>query len=85
MRKQLHEIEQIENCLFQKMNESDTFLFRVKALLDADLQMNISYQRAAYSCIRWYGRKKRKEQLESIFTRVMKDKDFSDELHLIFK
>lgn len=85
MRKQLHEIEQIENCLFQKMDDSDAFLFEVKAFLNADLRMNISYQRAAYSCIRWYGRKKRKEQLESIFTRVMNDKTFSDELHSIFK
>ena len=85
MRKQLHEVEQVENYLFEKMNESDSFLFEVKTLLNAELQMNINYQRAAYSCIRWYGRKKRKEQLESIFTRLTNDKTFSDELRSIFK
>jgi hypothetical protein len=85
MRKQLHEIEQIENYLHQEMNESDSFLFEVKALLNADLRINIDYQRAAYSYIRWFGRKKRKEQLESIFTRLTNDKTFSDELRSIFK
>ena len=85
MRKQLHEVEQIENYLVRKTNESDSFLFEVKAFLNADLRMDINYQRAAYSCIRWFGRKKRKEQLESIFTRLTYDKTFSDELRSIFK
>jgi hypothetical protein len=35
--------------------------------------------------IRWFGRKKRKEQLECLFTSLMRDPHFSTTVNSIFK
>jgi hypothetical protein len=50
-----------------------------------ELRTNLLFQQKAYSMIRWFGRKKRKEQLECLFTSLMRDPHFSTTVNSIFK
>ena len=85
MRKQLHETEDIDNYVFNKMAEPERFLFEAKMIVAPGLRTNLLFQRRAYSMIRWFGRKKRKEQLECLFTSMMQDPHFSTTVNSIFK
>ncbi len=85
MRKQLHEIEDIDNYIFKKVSGSQRLLFEAKTIINPDLRTNVIFQRKTYSLIRWFSRKQRKEQLESVFTRLMQEQHFSSTVNSIFK
>jgi hypothetical protein len=85
MRKQLHEIEDIDNYVFKKMAAPERVLFEAKLIVAPELRTNLLFQQRAYSMIRWFGRKKRKEQLECLFTSLMRDPHFSTTVNSIFK
>lgn len=85
MRKQLHEIEEIDNYLFQKMDTPDRLLFEAKMIVAPELRKNLFFQRKGYLFIRWFGRKKQKEQLESMFNVLMEEQPFSSAVNSIFK
>ena len=85
MRKPLHEIEDIDNYVFKKMDAPERFLFEAKMIVAPELRTNLRFQQRAYSMIRWFGRKKQKEQLECLFTNLMRDPHFSTTINSIFK
>jgi hypothetical protein len=84
MRNQLHEIENIDNYLLNKLGDPDKFLFETKLIIDRELKINMFFQRRAHYVIRWFGRNEKKKQLHSIFNRVMNNKEFSAEINSIF-
>ena len=85
MRKQLHEIEEIDSYIFHNLNKADKFLFEVKMIANPELKANMLAQQKTYSLIRLFGRKKKKEQLVSMHFRIMEDKKFSAEITSIFR
>jgi hypothetical protein len=85
MRKQLHEVATIEEYVFKGMTAPDRFLFEAKMIIDPELQEKVKLQEKVYAMIRWFGRKKRKEQLEQHFNNVMRDPKFATTTRSIFQ
>ena len=84
MRKPLFDIQETELYLHGKMDAPDKLLFEAKMIIDHERKINMLYQQKTYSIIRWFGRKKQKHRLESIFDRLMKDEKFASTINSIF-
>jgi hypothetical protein len=66
------------------MDEPDRLLFEAKMIIDPQLKINAVYQKKTYAIIRWFARKQQKIRLESMYSRVMRDKKFATEIKTIF-
>jgi hypothetical protein len=84
MRKPLHDIQETEHYLLNRMDEPDRLLFEAKMIIDPLLKINAVYQKKTYAIIRWFARKQQKIRLESVCNRVMSDKKFAAEINTIF-
>lgn len=85
MRKQLHEVQAIDNYLFGNTTTPGRLLFEVKMIVSPQLKANVACQRRAHQFIRSFGRKKQKASLEATFERLMCEPDFSFIVNSIFK
>lgn len=84
MRKPLHDIQETEHYLMNRMDEPDRLLFEAKMIIDPQLKINAAYQRKTYTVIRWFARRQQKIRLESLYNRVMNDKSFAAKINTIF-
>jgi hypothetical protein len=85
MRQALIEIKETEDYLFNRMPEEEKALFNVRLLLQPELQEKLEQQKTVYRLIRLFGRGERRRKLEGIFTTLMKDKTFAQEIKMVFK
>jgi len=86
MRKQLHEIQEIDQYLLQTLPAADKLVFRARLLTDAALQENVRYQQEAHHLIRQTGREAQREKLAAIHNRLWEtDEAFRAEISSIFK
>lgn len=86
MRKQLHEIQEIDQYLLQTMPAAGKLVFQAKMLTDTALQENVRYQQEAYRLIRHTGREAQREKLAAIHARLWETDDaFRSEISSIFK
>jgi hypothetical protein len=84
MRKPLHDIEQTEQYLLNRMDDPDRMLFEAKMIIDPQLKNNAVYQRKTYAIVRWFARKQEKIRLDSIYNNLMRDKNFAAKINSIF-
>ncbi|MEN7551024.1 hypothetical protein AAG747_24095 [Rapidithrix thailandica] len=85
MRKQLHDIQLIDQYLLKEMQEDDQLLFQAKMLTSAELKENVRIQQKTYQVIRWLSRQQKKSQLESLHQSLMQEEKFAKEVNAIFK
>jgi hypothetical protein len=85
MRKHLNEIEEIERFLEGATCPEDMMLFEAKCIVSPELKENTAYQKAVHALAKWFGRQKQKEQFESVFSTLMRDKKFSSQVYSIFR
>ena len=87
MRKSSHDIRQIENYIFGRMNVQENQDFKVRLLTNARLYEEVETQKEAYLLVKIYGRKKLKAELniihEKLFTHPEK-KSFRQLIKNIF-
>jgi len=84
MRKPLLEIQEIDRYLFQQMTRTDRLVFQARMILQPELKEKVRLQRKAHAFLRWCSRKDRKDELESIYTRLMNDTAFNNTINSIF-
>ncbi|HEY1163755.1 MAG TPA: hypothetical protein VGE90_01280 [Chitinophaga sp.] len=86
MRKQLHELQEIDQYLLQAMPAADKLVFQARMLTDAALQENVRHQQEAHHLIRQTGREAQREKLAAIHSRLWEtDEAFRAEISSIFK
>lgn len=86
MRKQLHEIQEIDQYLLQTMPAADKLVFQARMLTDTSLQENVRQQLQAHRLIRHTGREAQREKLTAIHARLWEtDEAFRSEISSIFK
>jgi hypothetical protein len=86
MRKQLHEIQEIDQYLLQTMPVADKLVFQARMLTDGTLQENVRHQQEAHHLIRHIGREAQREKLAAIHSRLWEtDEAFRAEISSIFK
>lgn len=84
MRKQLHEIQDIDRYIFHTMTGADRLVFQAKMILQPQLKEKVRWQRKVYAFLQWASRKKKKEELTSLHTRLMNDASFNSRITSIF-
>lgn len=82
MRASLHEVQETDRFLFNKMNIADKLVFHARMIIDPVLEEKVHHQRKAHVLIRWCARKRK---LENLHRQLMNNKDFSTRIHNIFK
>lgn len=86
MRKQLHEIQEIDQYLLQTMPAADKLVFQARMLTDTALQENVQQQLETHRLIRHAGREAQREKLAAIHARLWEtDEAFRSEINAIFK
>lgn len=85
MRKQLHEVQEIDKYLLHEMTAAERLVFQARMLVAPGLGKQVGYQRRAYQIIRWFARNEKRKKLEAVCERLMKDEKFNLELTSIFK
>ena len=86
MRKQLHEIQEIDQYLLQTMPAADKLVFQARMLTDTALQENVRQQLETHRLIRHIGRETQREKLATIHARLWEtDEAFRSEISAIFK
>jgi hypothetical protein len=75
MRTSLNKIKQAEDFLSGSLKPEDSVLMRAKLLLDPVLRMNMRIQQKVYTLIALYGRRKLKDEIDEIHSRVFNDPD----------
>jgi hypothetical protein len=84
MRKQLLELQEIDQYLFHDMSGADRLVFQARMISQPDLKEKVRLQQKAHAFLRWFGRKEKKEQLTSIYNRLMIDAGFSASIRSVF-
>jgi len=84
MRKQLHEVQEIDRYIFRHMTRTDRVVFQARMILQPELKEKVRLQRKAHAFIRWCSQKEKKDELTSLYTRLMNDKTFHTTIRSIF-
>ncbi|HYD91690.1 MAG TPA: hypothetical protein VEA37_09415 [Flavobacterium sp.] len=82
------EMQKTEDFLLAKGSQEDRMIYKVKLLLDPALEEDVKHQKAAYTIIHEYGRRKLLEEIElaaqNVFT-LPKYISFREKIRNIFK
>lgn len=70
MRKSLHEIQEVENYIFGRMSVQEHQEFNMQLLVNPHLQEAVDVQKASYTLIKAYGRKKLKAELDDVHKKL---------------
>ena len=87
MRTSLHEIQQIEDYLFQYAGEADACLFEARLILEPALREKMAWQQKTYELITQYSRRQLKAELEAIHQKLFTapaHRSFRDRIRSIF-
>ena len=84
MRKQLHEVQDIDRYILHTMTGADRLVFQARMLLQPELKERVGWQRKAHAFLQWASRKEKKEELTSLYTRLMNDASFHRQITSIF-
>lgn len=85
MRKQLVEIQEIDQYLLHEMTGAARLVFQARMLVAPALREKVRYQQKALQLIVWLAREKKRTQLDTVFQRLMKDDVFNQSITSIFK
>lgn len=87
MRTSLNNIRETEEYLLGVMAPVEQLVFNARILIDPLLRRNTHFQKKAYSVIRHYGRKKLREEIGAVETRMFHNRgtrSFQDQVSKIF-
>lgn len=84
MRKVLHEIQVIDQYLHRQLSNPDRLVFEASMLVSPALEQQVRQQRKVYQLVRWFGRKAKKQQLNTLHARLMEDHQFRDSITALF-
>lgn len=73
MRTSLNDIKQAEDFLSGELKPQDSVLMRARLLIDPVLRMNLAIQQKVYALVKLYGRRKLKEEIEDVHTKIFQD------------
>ena len=85
MRKQLHEIQDVDRYILDEMTSPEKLLFQVKMILSPALKENVQLQEKAHQLIRWSAREELRQKLNTIHTSLMQESSFRKKITSIFK
>lgn len=85
MRKQLVDIQEIDQYLQQEMNTATRLVFQARMLLDPALRAQVRQQRKVLQLIIWLAREEKRTQLDTVFQQLMQDEAFHTSITSIFK
>ena len=85
MRKQLHEIEEIEHYLLGHMPAADKLVFRARMIINGELKEKVILQKKILQIVKYSAREQKRTALASIYTQLSADPEFSSQLREIFK
>lgn len=85
MRKQLAEIQEIEQYLQQQMDTENRLVFEARSLISPELENKKASQQKVYSILRWFGRNEKRRQLETLHQQLLQDESFNQSLTAIFE
>jgi hypothetical protein len=87
MRTSLNELKQAEDFLSGNMEPEEQVVFRAKLLIDPSLRVNVASQHKVYGLVRQYGRKKIREEIESVHQSLFREpshKTFREKIYSLF-
>lgn len=87
MRTSLTDIKQAEAWLQGTLTPQDSLLFEARILTNPLLRANVALQKKVLALLRFYHRKKLKEELEAVHQRLFSDPakaDFQQQIHHLF-
>ncbi|GAA0527755.1 hypothetical protein [Chitinophaga japonensis] len=86
MRKQLHEIQEIDQYVLREMSAADQLVFQARMLACHHLQEKVEHQLQAHALVRRFAREAQREQLSEVYDRLWEtDASFRSEITAIFK
>lgn len=80
----MHEVQEIDRYIFHRMPPTDRLVFRARMILQPELKEKVRLQRKTHVFLRWCSRKEKKDELTSLYTRLMNDTTFHTTIHAIF-
>ena len=84
MRKQLHEVQEIDRYIFRTMTLPDRLLFQAQMILQPELREKLGLQRKTHAFLRWVSRNQKEAELASMYTRLMGEVSFKTRVESIF-
>lgn len=85
MRKQLLDMQEIDQYLQQEMSTATRLVFQARMLVDPALRTQVRQQRKALQLIIWLAREEKRTQLDTVFQQLMQDEIFHTSITSIFK
>lgn len=88
MRTSLNDIRQAEGYLQRALSPEESLVFEARLLTDPMLRIDLYVQRKVYALLRFYHRKKVKEEVEKVHQRLFHDPakaDFQQQIFSLFK
>ncbi|RFS26920.1 hypothetical protein DVR12_03800 [Chitinophaga silvatica] len=85
MRKELDEIQEIEAYLHHNIRGVSLLMFRARLATSAVLREKVEQQRRIHRIINWAGRETRRNQLNEIHHKLMREPSFYHSITSIFK
>ena len=83
-----NDIRETEEFISGKLDRESSLLFEVRLLIDPILKLNVEVHKKLHALVRAYGRKKIKEEAESIHQKLFQDPDrivFQQSIYQLFQ
>ena len=85
MRKQLEEIRLLDQYILHKLSAEDKLLLDAKMILSPLLRKNCQQQFQLHQLVLQHGREQLRNKINQLHSRLMRNVDFSNEIHSFFK
>ncbi|MES2678978.1 MAG: hypothetical protein V4635_03795 [Bacteroidota bacterium] len=81
----MNETQLIENYLFDRLSPEDKLLMDARLLVNNELREKILWQNQSYQLVNQHGRKKLREEIEALSTKIFSEQKFSSLRKKIFQ
>jgi hypothetical protein len=87
MKTSLTELDTIERYIFNRLPTGEKIVFEARLLTDSVFRFNVNCQNKVYAMVRFYHRRKLKDQAEQCYKQLFSNpskKDFQQEIFKLF-
>ncbi|MBS1689689.1 MAG: hypothetical protein JSS96_13255 [Bacteroidetes bacterium] len=85
MRSTLLEVQEIDRYLLGEMSAEEKAVFQARMLIAPVLNTKVRHQRIVHKIVKWFGREEQRKKLETLYTSLLRDDKFKQEIEIIFK
>jgi len=85
MRNTLLEVQEIDRYILRQMPAEESAVFQARMLITPTLKTKVRHQRIVHKIVKWFGREQQRKQLEALYTSLLRDEKFKQEIEIIFK